>query len=429
MNKRLRALLAQKEAKIKEARDLTNAAEAANRDLTPEEQTQIDAALAAVTGIDANIQREQTLIAAERSAPVAPAGSGARVTENIDEDPRRGFQSFGHFANAVMQAGRPGGVVDERLLVPGAQAPTTYGNEGTGADGGFLIAPEFARDVFQHSLDQDAILPMTDDYPVQGNTLTFPRDETTPWGTDGIRAYWENEAGAATQTKPKGAVSSLRTNKLMALVPVTDELMQDTGALDRYIGRKTSESIRWKTNLALFQGSGVGQPLGFFGHASQVSVAKEAAQAADTVVAANIAKMYARNLGRSRAVWMINDDVLPQLITMTLGDQPIWTPPQQGMQQAPNGLLMGRPIMVNQVCKTVGDQGDICFVDWKGYRTITKSGAGIETATSMHLFFDYGAMAFRATFRLDGQPSAAAAVTPANGSNSLSPFVVLDARA
>lgn len=429
MNKRLRALLAQKDAKIKEARGITEAAETAGRDLTAEEKTSIDAALASVTQIDTDIAREKALIEAERNAASVPAGAGARVTERIEEDPRRGFQSFGHFAHAVMQAGRPGGVVDERLLSPGAQAPTTYGNEGTGADGGFLIAPEYAREVFQHSLDQEAILPLTDDYPVQGNTLTFPRDETTPWGTDGIRAYWEAEAAAATQTKPKGSVSSLRTNKLMALVPVTDELMQDTGALERYIGRKTSESIRWKTNLALFQGTGAGQPLGFFGHATQVSVAKEAAQAADSVVAANVAKMFARNLNRSRAVWMINDDVLPQLITMTLGDQPIWTPPQQGMAQSPNGLLLGRPIMVNQVCKTVGDQGDIVFADWKAYRTITKAGAGIETATSMHLFFDYGAMAFRATFRIDGQPSAAAAVTPANGSNSLSPFVVLDARA
>ncbi len=428
MNKRLRALLAQREAKIKEARGINEAAEAANRDLTADEKTSIDAALASVTQIDTDIAREKALIEAERNAAPVPAGAGARVTERIEEDPRRGFQSFGHFAHAVMQAGRPGGVIDERLLAPGAQAPTVYGNEGSGADGGFLIAPEYAREVFQHSLDQDAILPLTDDYPVQGNTLTFPRDETTPWGTDGIRAYWESEASAATQTKPKGSVSSLRTNKLMALVPVTDELMQDTSALERYIGRKTSESIRWKTNLALFQGTGVGQPLGFFGHATQVSVAKEGSQAADTVVAANVAKMFARNLNRSRAVWMINDDVLPQLITMTLGDQPIWTPPQQGMAQSPNGLLLGRPIMVNQVCKTVGDQGDIVFADWKAYRTITKAGAGIETATSMHLFFDYGAMAFRATFRIDGQPAAAATVTPANGSNSLSPFVVLDAR-
>lgn len=426
MNKVLRLLLAQREEKLKAARGISDKASTENRELTAEEQTSIDAALKDVGAIDTNIAREKALIEAERQATTISAGSGAQVTENIEQDPRRGYQSFGQFALDVMQAGRAGGGgPSDRLR---AAAPTTFGNESSGADGGFLIPPEYSREVFQYSLEGDAFLPLTDGYPVQGNTMTFPRDETTPWGTDGIRAYWEAEAAAATQTKPKGAVSSLRLNKLMALVPLTDELMSDAGALERYIGRKTGESIRWKTNLSLFQGSGVGQPLGYFGHATAVSVAKEVSQTADTVVAANIAKMFSRNLNRSRAVWLINDDVLPQIITLTLGNQPIWTPPQEGMKQAPNGFLLGRPIMISQVCKTVGDKGDICFVDWMGYRSITKTGAGIETATSMHLYFDAGATAFRATFRVDGQPSAAAVVTPANGSNTLSSFVTLDDR-
>lgn len=429
MNPQLRALLERKQKTVGLAKAITDKAAAEARELTAEERTQVDAHLASLEAINGDIRRQEALIEAERSSAALPAGSGARVTDRVAEDPRGGFQSYGHFAQHVMRAGQPGGHVSEELARWQAAAPTTYGNEGTGADGGFLVAPEFSREVFQYSLEQDALLPLTDDYPVQGNTLTFPRDETTPWGTDGIRAYWENEAAVATQTKPKGAVSSLRLSKLFALVPVTDELASDAGALDRYIGRKTSESIRWKTNLALFQGSGVGQPLGFFGHASQVSVAKEGSQAADTIVAENIVKMYGRCHGRRNAMWMINDDALQQLMLLKIGDTPIWTPPSSGLQGAPNGMLMGRPIMVCQLCKTVGDQGDIVLVDWKAYRTITKAGAGIETATSMHLYFDAGAMAFRATFRIDGQPSAAAAITPANGSNSLSPFVVLDARA
>jgi HK97 family phage major capsid protein len=429
MNPQLRALLERKQQTVGAAKAITDKAAAENRDLTDDERKQFDGHMAALETINADVKRQEALIEAERSAPAIPAGSGARVRDNLADDPRGGFRSYGHFAQHVMRAGLPGGYVSDELARWQAAAPTTYGNEATGADGGFLIAPEFSREVFQHSLEQDALLPLTDDYPVTGNSLTFPRDETTPWGTDGMRAYWETEAGVATQTKPKGSVASLRLNKLMALVPVTDELAADAAALDRYIGRKTSESIRWKANLAFFQGSGVGQPLGFFGHAAQVSVAKEGSQAADTIVAENIVKMYGRNLGRSRAIWMINDDALQQLMLLKIGDTPIWTPPGSGLKDAPNGLLMGRPIMVTQLCKTVGDQGDIAFADWKAYRTITKAGAGIETATSMHLYFDAGAMAFRATFRVDGQPSAAAAVTPANGSNSLSPFVVLDARA
>ena len=84
--------------------------------------------------------------------------------------------------------------------------------------------------------------------------------------------------------------------------------------------------------------------------------------------------------------------------------------------------------MVTDFNETVGDKGDIVLADWGMYRTITKAG-GIETATSMHFWFDRGVTAFRAVFRIDGQPSITKPVTPNKGANSLSPIVTLDARA
>lgn len=429
MNPKLRALLERKQKATAAARKLSDLAAAENRDLTEDEVKQFDAHMADVQRAQADIEREQRLVEAERTAVALPAGDGAQVTLNAEQDPRRGFHSFGEFSVAVMHAGLPGGrgSLDERLVI--GAAPTTYGNEGSAADGGFMVPPEYSREVFMHSLEEDALLPFTDNFPVVGNSMVFPRDETTPWGTDGIRGYWENEAAQATQTKPKGDTATLRLAKLMALVPVTDELAADTNALAAYIGRKTSESIRWKTNLAIFEGSGIGQPKGFHLHAAQVSVAKEAAQAADTIVAANVSKMFGRMLNPMRAIWLVAHDAFHQLPLMSVGNQPVWIPPNEGFKNAPGGLLMGRPVMVTQLCKTVGDQGDFHFVNLSYYRSITKAAALIEVATSMHLFFDFGLGAFRATFRIDGQPAISKAVTPANGSNTLSPFVTLDARA
>ncbi|MEY5098792.1 MAG: hypothetical protein RJA36_1511, partial [Pseudomonadota bacterium] len=127
------------------------------------------------------------------------------------------------------------------------------------------------------------------------------------------------------------------------------------------------------------------------------------------------------------AVWLVNPDVLPQLVVMTIGNQPIWTAPNQGMAQAPMGFLLGRPIISTDVCDTVGDVGDIGFVNWKYQRAITKSG-GIETAQSMHIFFDQNMNAWRFTFRVDAKPVLNAAVTPPNSSNTRSPFVFLAER-
>jgi HK97 family phage major capsid protein len=258
--------------------------------------------------------------------------------------------------------------------------------------------------------------------------MTFPRDETTPWGSNGVRAYWEGEASSATNTKPLVASDTLRLRKLMALVPVTDELLADATALDNYISTKTGDSIRWKSNDALINGTGAGMPLGILNEAALVSVAKETSQTATTFNAANVAKMFARMPAESmsNAVWIINNDVFPQLIVMTIGDTPVWSPDITGL--SPAGRLLGRPIILSQSCKTLGTKGDVLFVDWKKYLTITKS-SGVEMASSMHLYFEAGLTAFRATFRVDGQPWLKASITPANGSNNLSPFVSLDTRA
>ena len=48
--------------------------------------------------------------------------------------------------------------------------------------------------------------------------------------------------------------------------------------------------------------------------------------------------------------------------------------------------------------------------------------------TSLHLYFDADAAALRVTFRVDGSPKIAAAISPAKGSVTLSPFIQLASR-
>lgn len=433
MNKKLRALIQRKTELAAKARAITDAAEADNaRDLTEDEQTNFDSIMSDIAGVNSSIEREQQLIDAENNANALHIPDDSHISGGDDvaaQSPTRGFNSYGEYLLAVRAAGLQSGQVDQRLLYDAA-APSTYGSEGVGADGGFLIPPEYSREIFDVSMEGDSFMNLTDDTPISGNSMVFPADETTPWGTDGIRAYWEDEADAATATKPKLEPRTLRLKKLMALVPVTDELMADAMALSSYLTKKTGQSIRWKANDSIVNGSGVGKPKGVANAGSLVVQAKETSQTADTINANNVAKMFARMPAGSlsSAYWLISNDSFNQLITMTVGNAPIWTPPSSGMVNAPAGLLLGRPIIMSQSCQTLGDQGDIYFIDFKAYRTITKAG-GIETATSMHLYFDAGATAFRATFRVDGEPSLRSAISPANGSTTLSPFVTLAARA
>lgn len=436
MSKQLRELQARKTTLVKEARSLTDRVAADSRDMSDEEVVAFDALRTRIDAASAAIDREAALIADEARISVSSA-IGPIVTDNREADPKRGFGSLGEFMQAVYQADKPGKSIDGRLLLGGlsgmsAAAPSNFSNEAAGQDGGFLVPPQFSQEIFKLSLGEDSLLPLTDNVEISGNSMAFPKDETTPWGTNGIRAYWQGEAASAIATKPVLGLATLRLKKLMALVPTTDELLDDANALTTYLPQKVALSIRWKANESILFGAGNGIPVGCMNAGAIVTVAKESGQATQTLAPQNLAKMIARLPPGSftNAVWIVNNDVLPALFTLSLGNFPIYLPTGLsvgGIQVSPYGTLLGRPVFVSQHANTFSSQGDVLLVDLSYYQTITKAG-GLQTATSMHLYFDADLTAFRTTFRMDGQSKIANPIAPAKGSNSLSPYIQLGAR-
>lgn len=433
MNKTIRALLARRAAATQAARALLDVAAAAgDRELTAEEQTAYDAHMADINGLSAKIERETALAMAEAAVGVhVPEGAVIRVSDNREADATRGFATFGEFASSVRRAAGGARATDERLLI-GAAAPSTFGNEAGGQDGGFLVPPQFSQEIFTLSLEEQAILAMTDNTPISGNSMVFPKDETTPWGTDGIRAYWQAEASVATATKPKLGVTVSRLHKLMALVPVTDELLDDSSALAGYLPAKTAASIRWKTDEAILFGTGAGQPLGVMSSPAVITQAKDSGQATNTLSLSNLTNMQTRLMvgSMARSFWLMNPDLITALTGMTLGNYPIYLPVGAGVggaQVSPYGTLLGRPIVLSEHASAFSSKSDVSLLDMSYYRTITSRG-GIRTDTSMHLYFDADATAFRTTFRVDGAPKIAAPITPPKSTNTRSPFVTLAAR-
>ena len=438
MSKQLRELQARKTSLVKDARALTDIAAAEQRDMNQEEVSAFETLKAKIEATSSAIDREAALIAEEaQMAHTAQLPMTALITvvDNAASDPKHGFKSVGEFLKTVCQAQKHGSSLDERLLIGstrGAAVPTSFGSEGSAQDGGFLVPPQFAQEIFQLSLGEDSLLPLTDNVEITGNTMAFPKDETTPWGSNGIRAYWQGEATPAMNTKPVLGLSTLRLKKLMTLVPVTDELLDDTNALSTYLPDKIATSIRWKTNESILFGSGTGVPVGCMSNATTVTVAKETGQATQTLLAQNLAKMISRLPPASfaKAVWIVNNDVLPALFTLTLGNYPIYLPMGLnvgGIQVSPYGTLLGRPVFVSQHANSFSGAGDVLLADLSYYQTITKAG-GLQTATSMHLYFDADLTAFRTTFRMDGQSKIAAPIAPAKGNATMSPFVQLGAR-
>lgn len=338
-----------------------------------------------------------------------------------------GFRSVGDFAITARKHHH--GHHDARIV----NAPTSYGSEGVNQDGGFVVPPDFRANIVKQIDSEDSLLSRTDQQQTSSNALALPKDSVSPWDTaNGVQVAWMGEGSGFTQSKPGLSKVECKVHKIGALVSLTDELLEDAGALAGWLNSKVPDKLTSALNDSIINGSGNGQMLGLMNSGAKVSVAEESAQTAATVVAANIVKMWSRMYGKSRlrAVWLVNQDVEPQLQLLTMPgtnpSMPVYVPPG-GFSQAPYATLLGRPIIPVEACAALGTEGDIILTDFSQYLSVLKTG-GMRTDTSIHLFFDTGHTAMRFEMRVGGQPYWDAPLARKNGSNTLSPIVTLATR-
>jgi HK97 family phage major capsid protein len=426
--KKLAELKAKREAAKAQALALLNAAAAdGDRVLTAEEQARYDSCKAEVDAAGAEIAALEAQAAARREMEAVPTGSPALSVQVGDLNPATtgGFKGLGEFAMAVRNATVPGGARDPRLMA----APTNVHQGGASTGEGYEVPAQFRDAIFEVVTEMDEFGPLVDEEPTEARRVDSIADETTPWGASGVQAYWRGEGTQMNASKLTTEPRSVALHELHAFVTATEELLEDAPRLNARLTKKSGAAIAWKKNAAMVYGSGAGQPLGWMTSAALVTVAKESGQAADTIVAENVLKMFARLLSimGGKPVWLANSDCLPQLMTMKVGDTPIWMPPN-GLIDAPGGVLLGRPVMLTEHAKTVGDLGDLQLINPKGYYALRRE-SGFRYAESIHLYFDYAVKAFRWTTRFGGQPHLSAPVTPASGANTKSHFVALAARA
>lgn len=339
-------------------------------------------------------------------------------------DGMNGFKDEAEFATAV-HAASLGVSTDERLT-----APSSYHSNDAG-DAGFLVPTAIRDKIWEVVEAEENLLNEIEIEPTSSNSVEMDVDPSTSYGTTGIQAYWRAEAEQMKGSKIESEGRTTKLHELYAFATMTEELLEDAPRLRNRITVGAGKAINFKASDSIVYGSGVGQPLGYLNSGALVTVQKEAGQAPDTVVADNILNMYYRMMPASigRSSWRINADIMPQIHNLKIGDQPIWTAPDQGMQNAPGGFLLGRPIILTEHASVIGDKGDIQFIDPKGYYGLRKQ-SGIKFDESIHMYFDRGLRAFRFTFRFGGQPFLSKPVERSKeGSNARSHFITLEERA
>lgn len=290
---------------------------------------------------------------------------------------------------------------------------TDYGSTLSGPDGGYAAPVDVAKSIIAPEVG--ALLPYCSQLPVtQGGSIEVPVDIDTALASgSSIVAAWEDEAEQHPQRKLNLNLEQFRLKKLIALVPVTDELVNDSQALAAYLPLALQTAVNRKVNEAIINGTGVGVPLGILKSGAVITVAKATSQAADTFNDANVADMLARSLNPLGSIWILSSTVYAQAISATSFDSASQT-------------LAGLPIVVTDECKAVGDVGDVILADMTRYLAALKNPA---LHMSTHLWFDQDVSAFKLIFRMDGQPMLAEPITPKNSSVTKSYFVTLAERA
>jgi len=421
-----KALLRQK---LDAQQALLNTAMALGKGFSAEQQVDFDALQVEIVNLENTIKAAMDLEARQKdvSNPVN-LPLYAEPKAKIER-----FSNFGEQLRAVIEAAKPGGSIDNRLSIKAA----TGLNENVGSDGGFLVDDDFTKEILKRAYDTGVLASRCNKVPLSTNATGLKinaidesnRANGSRWG--GIQAYWEGEADALTGSKPKFRQMELNLHKLTGLCYATDELLLDSTALEAVISQGFAEEFGFKLDDAILNGTGAGMPLGILNGKALVQVPKVVGQAAGTINIQNIVGMWSRCWGRSRqnAVWYINQDIEPQLYTMSLavgtGGLPVYMP-AGGVSGSPYSTLFGRPVVPLEQCPTLGTSGDILLGDLSQYLIIDKGG--INAASSIHVRFLYDENCFRFIYRVDGQPVWNNALTPFKGSNTLSPFVATATR-
>lgn len=358
---------------------------------------------------------------------VLDSGDGEKVPPNTEKS----FGGLGDQLRAIVEA-----EVSKGKSVDGRLEYRQMGmSEGVPGDGGYLVQTDFSKELLNNAYQTGIMANLVRRQPIGPNSNAFrvnvvdESSRATGSRMGGIQAYWTPEGGQKQDSKPKYRQMELSLQKLTGLLYATDELLVDTTALQSFIGQAFADEFGFMIDDAIFQGTGVGQPLGITSCPAMVTQAAEVGQPAGTIVYENLSKMWSRLPARSRrnAVWLINQECEPELDNLSIAAGTAALEPRF-ITYSNDGVLRikGRPVVAIEQAEPLGATGDIMLVDLSQYLLIDKGG--IESASSIHVRFIWDEQTFRFVYRCNGQPIWNRPLSPYKGAASQSPFVGLAAR-
>jgi len=308
------------------------------------------------------------------------------------------------------------------------QKTTGYLEEGQGSMGGFTVAEAFEPTLFSYQLLPPIVRGRA--YTIRGTSpiINVPRiNESTRSSTvfGGVSGAWTAEGGSISLSNPAFGQCRLEAKKLALLTYASNELLADNAVgLNDVLIRLFSEALMWFEDKAFINGSGVNEPLGIRNAACKKSSTATTASVfgiADACIL--LSESMPGSEGAPGTVWLMHPSMrreLPAMVSSSGGNN-IWYNALSVKTSPAPWTLFGIPIMWTEFCAARGTDEDVILADLSYYLLLERQA--IRAAISTDARFANDETGYRLTLRSDGQPWPSSALTLADGSAQVSPFV------
>ena len=165
--------------------------------------------------------------------------TGIKVKDESRESTRR-------FMKALLSGDRAGLVEFQKT--------TTFNQSGDDARGGYLIPEELLAVVLRIAEEQYGVARREFQYlPFSG-----PGNERKiPTLASSVTVYWVNESGSKTSSNPTFGLVTQTLKKLAAIVPMTEEIIEDSAInLTELVAKLFAEAVSKEEDLQFFNGTG-----------------------------------------------------------------------------------------------------------------------------------------------------------------------------
>lgn len=263
-------------------------------------------------------------------------------------------------------------------------------------DGGYTVGADLVAQILSPDFAEGSLYARCNIFNVAGNRGLIPTVSQSTRGLGGInggvQSYWVGEDIAPTQSKSQFNQLDLPLNKLVVMIPVTDELIEDAQNLAKYISETASKAILRNIDKAIVYGASH-QLNGL-----NTSTASITVTAATPISIPNIKSMIDSYYGGINGAFVMSKPAWNQVKDLYENTLALEFDAEEG------AILFGYPVIVSEIMNNF----DIVLGDFSQYAIAQKE---LRNAVNMSVRFLEGEQLFKFMIRINGANTWTAGIT------------------